>query len=74
MSQKTTPGAVISALPAHRTSPEPTHVNGSVARHNRCAASIGSSARDFEGATPKISGVLGLHSENITKTLCMMLS
>ena len=51
-----------------RTAPTPS-TDTRNRTQNRYAALQSTSSRDFEGATPKIGGVLGLRSENVTKKI-----
>ena len=46
-----------------------TDPNRGTRTRNRYAVLQSMSSRDFEGATPKIGGVLGLCSENVTKKI-----
>ena len=69
MTQDANPEDVTPTPPTTETNPEPATTSGTVARYNRRDVSFSSSTRDFEGATPKIGGVLGLRSENITKKI-----
>ena len=52
---------------------EPVSANGGTRKptryNNRFGNVTGSTPRDFEGDTPKLGGVLGLRSENITKKI-----
>ena len=51
-----------------RTAPTPS-TDTRNRTQNRYAALQSTSSRDFEGATPKIGGVMGLRSENVTKKI-----
>ena len=74
MSQGSTPEAMTPAQPSPQNDTELVIVRDNVTRRNRRNTSFIPPARDFEDTTPKICGVLGLRSENITNKLRMMIS
>ena len=69
MSKDVNPEPETFANPSPVTNLEPVTPNENVTRHNRSDIPLTSSTKDFEGATPKIGGVLGLRSEIVTKKI-----
>ena len=69
MSQNVTPKSETPANPSQVINTEPTLQSENAGRNTRRDIPFASSAKDFEGATPKIGGVLGLRSENVTRKI-----
>ena len=69
MPQDITPESVTSTNTSPVTNPEPVTPSEHVVRHNRRDIPFAFSTKDFEGATPRIGGVLGLRSEIVTKQI-----
>ena len=69
MPQETTPEPETDTNMSPATPAEPERPSKNHSRHHRRDVPFVFSTRDFEGATPNIAGVLGLHSESITKKM-----
>ena len=67
MSQEITPEPRTGMNTSPATNSESVRPSGNVVRHNQRDTPFAFSTKDFEGATPKIGGVLGLCSETVTK-------
>ena len=74
MSGKVSPEAEVPVQAPERDNPDQARVvqpvrNNNATRFPRNDSRNNTSTRDFEGTTPKIGGVLGLRSENVTKKI-----
>ena len=69
MSQEVTPELETGTNTSPATNPEPVRPSENIVRYNRRDIPFAFSTKDFEGATPKIGGVLGLRSEYVTKKI-----